>query len=65
MNMIDYAKAYAALAIYIIATKFIGIGFWHLMPGSRPLWLVGALSVLLVSVFWRRAPERRPQKERY
>lgn len=57
--MIDYAKAYVALAIYILLTKAVGVNFWQIGHHGRPLWLIGALLVLFVAVFWRRAPGRR------
>lgn len=57
--MIDYAKGYLALAAYILVTKGLGLNFWQIGQHSRPFWLIGALIVLLVAVFWRRAPWRR------
>ncbi len=59
----DYAKGYLALAAYILTTKAIGLNFWQLGYGARPFWLVGAVIVLVVAVFWSAAPERR--RDRY
>ncbi len=60
--MIDYAKGYLALALYILLTKAVGLNFWQVSQSSRPLWLGGALLVLAVTVFWRRAPGRRSRR---
>lgn len=57
--MIDYAKGYVALALYILLTKAVGLNFWQLSHTSRPLWLFGAILVLVATVYWRRAPGRR------
>lgn len=57
--MIDYAKGYVALALYILLTKAVGLNFWQVSQSSRPLWLFGAIVVLVATVYWRRAPERR------
>lgn len=57
--MIDYAKGYVALALYILLTKAVGLNFWQLSQSSRPFWLLGAVLVLVATVFWRRAPGRR------
>lgn len=59
MTLIDYSKAYFALALYILMTKAVGLNFWQVGEHSRPFWLIGALVVLVVAVFWRRAPGRR------
>lgn len=59
MTLIDYSKAYGALALYILMTKALGLNFWQVEPHSRPFWLVGALLVLAVVVRWCRAPGRR------
>lgn len=57
--IVDYAKGYLALAAYILVTKAMGLNFWQIGHSSRPIWLIGALLVLFVAVFWRRAPGRR------
>lgn len=57
--MIDYAKGYLALAFYILLTNAVGLNFWQVSQSSRPLWLFGALLVLVATVFGRRAPGRR------
>lgn len=62
--MIDYAKGYVALALYILLTNAWGLNFWQVSQSSRPLWLCGALLVLVVTVFWRRAPGRRSRRGR-
>lgn len=59
MTLIDYSKAYGALALYILLTKAMGIYFWQVEQHARPFWLVGALLVLAVVVRWCRAPGRR------
>lgn len=64
MKLIDYAKAYAALALYIVLTSVVGLNFWSLASGYRPVWLIGALAVLLVAVFWQRAPGQRSRRGR-
>lgn len=60
-----YAKSYLALALYILATWFMDINFWQVSRADRPLWLIGALLVLLLAVFWKKAPEQRPHKSRH
>lgn len=62
--MINYAKGYAALVVYILLTKAVGLNFWQVPQSSRPLWLFGAVLVLVVTVFWRRAPARRSRQGR-
>jgi hypothetical protein len=62
--MIDHAKGYLALVSYILITKALGLNFWQIGQHSRPLWLIGALLVLFVAVFWRRAPVRRSRSRR-
>lgn len=59
MTLIDYSKAYGALALYILATKALGLNFWQVEQPGRPFWLVGAVVVLAVVVRWCRAPGRR------
>jgi hypothetical protein len=63
--IVDYAKGYLALAAYILATKALGLNFWQVGHSSRPIWLIGALLVLIIAVFWRRAPERRSRRGRF
>lgn len=57
--MIEHAKGYAALVLYILLTNAVGLNFWQVSQSSRPLWLFGAVVVLVATVFWRRAPGRR------
>lgn len=64
MKLIDYAKAYGALALYILLTNVAGLNFWSLARDYRPVWLIGALMVLLVAVFWQRAPGQRSRRGR-
>ncbi|MNN98134.1 hypothetical protein D3C81_2174510 [compost metagenome] len=61
--MIDYAKGYLALAVYILLTNAAGLNFWQVHHSSRPAWLCGALIVLIGTVFWRRAPLRRSRRD--
>lgn len=62
--MIDHANGYLALVSYILITKALGLNFWQIEHHSRPIWLLGALFVLVVAVFWRRAPGRRSRSGR-
>lgn len=51
--MIDYVKGYAVLAGYVALTQVTGLDYWQVEPASRPLWMLGALAVLVL------APRRR------
>jgi MYXO-CTERM domain-containing protein len=51
--MIKYLKGYAVLAGYVALTQAVGLNFWQVEPASRPLWMLGALAVLML------APRRR------
>lgn len=52
--MIDYAKGYGVLAGYVVLTQVAGVNFWQVEPASRPVWIVGALAVLVLKVFSAR-----------
>jgi hypothetical protein len=45
MNSVQYLKAYAALAVYIVLTSALGVNFWQVGADGQPLWVVGALAV--------------------
>lgn len=60
--MNDYVKSYIALAAYILLTKWLHLNFWQIEGSARPVWLVGAVVVLLAVVFLKRAPGRRSRR---
>lgn len=50
-----YVKGYGLLAGYCGVTQLAGVNYWEIAPLSRPLWLVGALAVLVLAL-GRRQP---------
>ena len=48
-----YLKGYGLLMGYWLLTQAAGVNYWQVDPASRPLWIVGALAVLVL------APRRR------
>lgn len=61
---IQQTISYAALLVYLAAMKWLGLAPWQ-NAERRPLWVAGALLVLLLSVFgrellsWMRQARRR------
>lgn len=51
-----YVKGYGVLAGYLLLTQLVGLNYWEIDPNSRPIWIVGALSLLGVLILapWRR-----------
>lgn len=60
--MNDYVKSYIALAAYILLTNWLHLSFWQIENSARPVWLVGAVLVLLGVVFLKRVPGLRSRR---
>lgn len=60
--MKDYVKSYIALAAYILLTTVGHLNFWQIEGSARPIWLAGAIVVLLAVVFVKRAPGQRSRR---
>lgn len=48
-----YVKGYGLLAGYWLLTQVAGLNYWQIDGASRPVWIAGALAVLVL------APRRR------
>lgn len=59
-----YLKGYIALAVYILLTRWLHVSFWQIEYSARPVWLAGAVIVLIGVVFLKKAPGRRSRRER-
>lgn len=60
-NVLELLRGYVLLALYIGITQLLGVGFFQVAAGSRALWIIGAL-LLLVVVTMTGQPQAAAQR---
>lgn len=54
MTFRQYAQGYLVLLVYTAATSGLDMNFWQVSAANRPLWVIGALIVLVFVVGMER-----------